>query len=285
MGHNSIQVKKIADALGAEVHGVDLSEPLDDDTFGAVRQAFTEHGVIFFRDQVLTPEQHKAFSRRFGPFGETPFVKTMDEHPEIIAVIKEASDHKVHNFGGSWHSDFSFQERPPMASMLYAREVPSFGGDTLWTSMYLAYETLSDGLKRTLDGMRVIHSGTRPYGTQGLFARGQGGKAMTVNPSADGDLEVSHPVVRTHPDSGRKALFVNSVYAIRFDGWTEAESKPLLDLLNSDSIRPEFTCRFRWAKGSLALWDNRCTQHFAINDYDGSRREMHRTTIAGERPV
>jgi taurine dioxygenase len=285
MGHNSIEVRPIAGALGAEVHGVDLSKPLDDATFGAVRQAFVEHSVIFFRDQVLTPETQKAFTRRFGPFGATPFVQTMPEHPEIIAVIKEASDVKVHNFGGGWHSDFSFQAAPPMASMLYAREVPAYGGDTLWTSMYLAYETLSDGLKRTLGGLRVIHSGTRSYGTQGLFARGQGGKAMTVHPSAEGDTEVSHPMVRTHPDSGRKALFVNGAYAIRFDGWTEAESKPLLDYLLAHAIRPEFTCRFRWAKGSLALWDNRCTQHFAINDYDGSRREMHRTTIAGERPV
>lgn len=285
MGHNSIEVRKIAGALGAEVSGVDLSKPLDDATFGALRQAFVEHCVIFFRDQRLTPETQKAFTRRFGPFGVTPFVKTLPEHPEIIAVVKEASDRKVHNFGGSWHSDFSFQETPPMASMLYAREVPPYGGDTLWTNMYLAYETLSDGLKRMLSGLRVIHSGTRSYGTQGLFARGQGGKAMTVNPSVEGDAEVSHPVVRTHPDSGRKALFINSVYAIRFDSWTEAESKPLLDHLNSHSIRPEFTCRFNWRKGSLALWDNRCTQHFAINDYDGSRREMHRTTIAGERPA
>jgi len=285
MGHNSIAVRKIAGALGAEVVGVDLSQPLDDDTYGAVRRAFVEHGVIFFRDQVLTPETQKRLTRRFGPFGATPFVKTLDGHPEIIAVVKEASDVRTHNFGGTWHSDFSFLEHPPLGSLLYAREVPPYGGDTMWTNMYLAYETLSPGLRRTLDGLRAIHSGRRSYGLDGLFARGQGGRSMSVNPDASGDAEVSHPVVRTHPESGRKALYVNAVYTIRFDGWTEAESQGLLGYLHAHCVRPEFTCQFTWAKGSLAMWDNRCTQHFAINDYDGRRREMHRTTIEGERPA
>ncbi|MPZ31571.1 MAG: taurine dioxygenase [Rhodospirillales bacterium] len=285
MGHNSIEVRKIAGALGAEVTGVDLSQPLDDDTYAAVRGAFVEHGVIFFRDQVLTPETHKRLSRCFGPFGETPFVKTMPGHPEIIAVIKEASDVKTHNFGGGWHSDFSFLERPPLGSLLYARDVPPYGGDTLWASMYLAYEELSDGLKQSLEGLKAVHSGRRSYGTQGLFASGGGVKAMTVVPSEAGDAEILHPVVRTHPESGRKALYINGVYTIRFEGWTEAESKPLLDYLQAHATRPEFTCRFRWSKGALAMWDNRCTQHNAINDYDGQRREMHRTTIEGERPV
>jgi len=282
--YETIRVRPIAGSCGAEIEGVDLSKPLGNHAFAEIRRAFVENAVIFFRGQELTPAQQEAFTLRFGPFGRTDFVKTLDDHPNIIAVIKEADERTPFNFGGTWHSDFSYQERPPMATILYGRDVPPHGGDTLFASMYLAYETLSDGLKKTLEGLRAVHSARRSYGSKGTYSRARL-KGMQISAGEEGDGEWEHPVIRTHPDSGRKALFVNQVYTIRFAGWTEAESKPLLDFLYAHSVRPEFTCRFRWEKGSLAMWDNRCLQHFALNDYHGFRREHHRTTLAGEVPA
>jgi len=282
-GYQLIEVRPIAGAIGAEIHGIDLSKPMSDALYAEVRRAFIEYQVVFFREQTLTPEQHKAFSRRFAPFSETPYVKPMDGHPEIIEIIREADETKKANFGGKWHSDFSFMEKPPMASLLYAREVPPYGGDTMWCSMYAAYEALSDGLKRQLDGMRIMHSAKRSYAPGGAYGDDDL-KSMRINASESALAEFPHPVVRVHPESGRKGLFVNPVYGIRFEDWTEEESAPLLDYLHEHCVRPEFVCRFTWRPGSLAFWDNRCTQHFAINDYKGFRRHMQRVTLAGDRP-
>jgi taurine dioxygenase len=284
-GYRRIGVSPISGALGADVEGVDLAQSLDEETFAEIERAFHAHQVIFFHGQNLTPEQHLAFTRRFGPLSRSPYIKHMDEHPYIIAVLKEANERGISAFGNAWHSDFSFLEEPPLGSVLYAREVPSHGGDTLFANMYTAYEALSPGLRRLLDGLRAMHAG-RPYGVGGVPEDLAVSRSIGIerdNPEAD--REVAHPVVRVHPATGRRALFVNSIYTTRFEGMTAAESKPLLDFLYAHATQPEFTCRLRWRQGDLAVWDNRCTLHYAINDYDGRRRLMHRTTVKGERPV
>ncbi len=286
MTNRNIKVSPIAGALGAEIHGVDLAKPLGNETFAEIRKAFDENLVIFFRDQKITPEQHLAFAGRFGAFDIHPFAAGLPDHPEVLPVIKEADD-SGSNFGGLWHSDVTFYERPPLGSVLYAHDVPAYGGDTMFANQYLAYESLSDGMKRMLDGMTAVHSATRVYGNTDTAVTkfGAGVKSMTVRTGDDADETMEHPVVRLIPETGRKALFINRSYTLRFSGWTEAESDPLIDYLCKHAIRPEFTCRFRWQKGSIAFWDNRCAQHNALNDYHGQRREMHRVTIVGERPM
>jgi alpha-ketoglutarate-dependent taurine dioxygenase len=270
-------------AVGAEISGVDLAR-LDDRAFAQIKQAFLDHLVLFFREQRLNPEQQVALTRRFGPVLRVPYVAHLAEHPDIIAVLKEAEERQVSTFGNAWHSDFSFLEEPPAGSLLYALETPAHGGDTLWANMYTAYETLSAGMRRMLDGLKAIHTG-KPYGVQG-GAGIRGSRSIQITRGdPEADREIAHPVVRTHPESGRKALFVNAIYTTRFEGMSEVESRPLLNFLFEHSTRPEFTCRFRWSNRTLAIWDNRCTLHYAVNDYDGYRRLLHRTTFAGERPV
>jgi taurine dioxygenase len=282
----ALDIRPVAGALGAEIFGVDLSRPLDNATIDAVIAAFHQHLVLFFRDQRLTPEQQLAFTRLFGPLMETPFVKPMDGYPMIVQVLKEADERKVSTFGNAWHSDFTSLEEPPLGSVLYALEVPAYGGDTLFANMYAAYDALSPGMKRMLNGLRAIYVG-KPYGTRhGPPKDLRTSRSIAIERNRpEADQEVSHPVVRTHPETGRKALFVNAIYTLRFADMTEAESRPLLEWLYQHVTQPEFTCRFRWSKGALALWDNRCTLHYAVNDYDGSRRLLHRTMIAGDRPV
>ncbi|MFO1014270.1 MAG: TauD/TfdA family dioxygenase [Caulobacteraceae bacterium] len=275
MGYKSIDIVRSAGALGAEIQGVDLSRDLDNETFDDIHQAFLDHQVIFFRDQNLTPDQHKAFGRRFGPLNIHPYVKGMEEHPEIMEIIKEPSD-KV-NFGGGWHSDMSFLPTPSIGSILYAVEVPPSGGDTLFASQISAYEALSPGLKATLEGLNAVHSSEREYSSQGQSAQKRG--SMTVA-EADGMIgEAIHPVVKIHPETGRKALYVNPAFTMRFEGWRARESKPLLDYLFDHCRYEAFTCRFRWEKGSVAFWDNRSVWHFALNDYPGQRRHMRRVTV------
>jgi taurine dioxygenase len=285
MAYQTITAEKLTGSVGAEIRGVDLSKPLSNSVADDLRRALVDHLVLFFRDQALTPEQQIRFSRLFGPLAQVPYVKPMDGYPEIIAVLKEADERKISTFGNAWHSDFSFLEEPPMASILYALEVPGHGGDTLWINMYDAYDALSDGMKRLLKGLRAMHSG-RPYGMAGVPKDLRVSRSIGIernNPEAD--RERAHPVVRLHPESGRKALFVNAIYTTRFEDMREAESRALLDTLYQHCLRPEFSCRFRWQNGSLAVWDNRCTMHYAVNDYDGSRRLLHRTQVMGERPI
>jgi taurine dioxygenase len=278
-----LDVRPISGALGAEVFGVDLAEPMGDNLFQAVRQAFLDHCVLFFRDQTLSTDQQKAFACRFGPLNIHPFVNPGAD-PEVLEVVKEPTER--YNFGGNWHSDVSFQSEPPLGSMLYALEAPSYGGDTLFLSMYRAYETLSDGMKRLLDGLTAIHSAAKPYGPDAeAYGFRRDLKTMKVRLSEDAQAaECEHPVVRTHPETGRKALFVSRTFTLRFKDMTEEETAPLLDFLVDHAVRPENMCRFRWTPGAVAFWDNRCTMHYAVNDYHGQRRHMRRVTVDGDRP-
>ncbi|MEQ9316993.1 MAG: TauD/TfdA family dioxygenase [Henriciella sp.] len=276
----SIEVKPISGALGAEISGVDLADDLSNETFDRVHQAFLDHHVIFFRNQQkLTPEKHKAFGRRFGTLNVHPYVKGMDSHPEIMEIIKEPEEKT--NFGGGWHTDMSFLEEPALGSILHAIEVPPYGGDTLWANQHMAYETLSEGLKQTLESLTAIHSAKGEYGPKGQSALGR--QSMETQEAPDAP-EFEHPVVRTHPETRRKALYVNPAFTMRFKGWTRRESRPLLNYLFEHCRREEFTCRFRWEAGSVAFWDNRSTWHFALNDYQGHRRHMRRVTVNGDRP-
>ena len=287
MNGGVIKVRPIASALGAEIHGIDLSEKLDDTTFATVRQALHDYLVIFFRNQTITPDQHLAFGRLFGEVETHAYAKGLPSHPEILPVIKEAED-RAANFGGIWHSDVAFHEIPPMGQILYALEVPEAGGDTIFVNMYRAYEALSDTMKELLYGMKAVHTGQRSYGvsnSQVTLRQEKFSKSMDVKVKEDASHEMVHPIVRTHPETGRKSLYVSAISIQRFDGMTKEESRPLLKFLKEHARRPEFTCQFRWKRHSIAFWDNRCTQHYALNDYHGHRREMHRVTIAGERPV
>lgn len=270
-----IQIKRLAGALGAEISGVDLSKDIDAATFDAIHRAYVQHQVIFFRDQTMTPEQHKRFGRRFGTLNIHPYVKGMAEHPEIMEIIKEPSDRL--NFGGGWHSDMSFLEKPSIGSILYALEVPEWGGDTLFASMTAAYDALSDGLKKTLEPLRAIHSASREYSPTGASAAKRA--SMSVS-EAEGQVgEFVHPMVKVHPETGRKALYVNPAFTLKIEGWTTRESKALLEYLFEHARFEAFTCRFRWEKGSVAFWDNRSVWHFALNDYPGQRRHMRRVTV------
>jgi alpha-ketoglutarate-dependent taurine dioxygenase len=276
--YRAIRVEPLAGALGAEITGVDLTSGLRDDVVAEIRRAWLEHLVVFFRDQVLGPDEFLAFARCIGEPVEYPFIKGIEGFPEIISVTK--LPHETVNFGGIWHSDTAYLERPPMATMLLAREVPPFGGDTMFSNMYAAYETLSPGMQRLLRGLRAENSSALAdvSKTREDRIRDQGWD--------DGQqYSAEHPVVRTHPETQREALYVNPAHASSFADMTYDESRPLLEYLFRHSTRPELTCRFRWRVGSLALWDNRCAMHNPINDYHGYRRVMHRITLAGDVPT
>ena len=278
MGTNALDIRPLSGALGAEILGIDLGHDLGDDTVAAIRTAWLEHLVIFFREQTLAPAEFLHVAGRFGEPVEYPFVKGLDGFPQITPVIK--LEHEKVNFGGLWHSDTAYLERPPMATMLIARETPPRGGDTLFANMYLAYETLSDGMKRMLDGLvggEFLRQGRRHQDARGPRPRQR-------KTDARQEYVAEHPVVRTHPETGRKALYANGGHALRFRDMSVEESAPLLNYLFSHATRPEFTCRFRWEPGSIALWDNRCTQHNPVNDYHGFRRVMHRVTLKGDVP-
>lgn len=272
-------VRRLSGALGAEVLGIDLRQAQSEQNRQALRQLWLQHKVLFFRDQHLDGAQYMHFARSIGTPIEYPFVKGLPDFPEIIEVKK--LEHETVNFGGIWHSDTTYLERPPMASMLLAREVPPQGGDTLFANMQMAYETLSAGLRRVLDGLRAVSSS----------AKADVSRTREDRIRSDGREDArrvyvaEHPVVRTHPETGQKSLFVNIAHTERFVGWTAEESAPLLSMLYAHLTRPEFTCRFSWAPGSIALWDNRCTQHNPVNDYHGYRRLMHRITLEGDVPA
>jgi taurine dioxygenase len=270
------QVRPISGAIGAEIHGVDIAQPLEDKVIAEIREAFLEYLVIFFRNQKLTPEQQVAFARRFGEPVEYPQLKGLPGCPLITPVIK--LEHERSNFGGIWHSDTTYLARPPMASMLYALETPPWGGDTLFANQYLAYETLSERFRRLLSGLTGVNTSTKAEVSK---TREDRLREAGVELKA---LVGEHPVVRTHPETGRKALYVNVGHTAHFRNMTVEESTPLLDYLFRHQVRPEFTCRFRWEPGSLAFWDNRCAQHNPVNDYHGYRRVMHRVSLAGDAP-
>ena len=275
-----IQVSPLAGSLGAEVAGVDLSRDLDNQTFDEIHRAFLAHHVLFFHDQQLTPQSQAAFGRRFGPLNRHPYVKPLPDAPDVFAIVKEPDD--VHHFGNGWHTDISYLEKPAYGTMLYAVEVPPYGGDTLFTNLHLAYEALSDGMKKMLGGLTGMFSNARTYGP-GAQRFKDGVKAMTVSQQAE-ISRVEHPLVRTHPETGRKALYFSELHLIGIKSMKDEEAAPILGYLAQHAARPEFVCRLRWRKGSLAFWDNRCTAHYAIDDFQGMRRAMHRVTIEGDRP-
>ena len=279
MSGDRITVVPIAGTIGAEIFGVDLSTDLTDDTVAAIRRALLEHLVVFFRDQELAPENLMAFAARFGQPVAYPFVKGLDGFPEITPILKREED--TVNFGGLWHSDTVYQQVPPMGTILYGIEIPPYGGDTEFANQYLAYETLSEPLRRFLDGLTAVHMSGK-----GAVQKTRAEMMKNAPSGLKGDeLMARHPAVRTHPETGRKALYVNIAHTMHFEGMTEEESAPILEFLFRHQVKAEFTCRFRWTKGAVAFWDNRCAQHNPINDYHGFRRLMHRVTLAGDVPI
>ena len=274
-----LEIQPIAGALGAELYGVDLGADLDDATIAEIRQALLDHCVIFFRDQEFDAAQHKALARRFGTIFIHPNYYGLQVDPEILEIRREPGDTKV--VGEDWHADTTMMAEPPMGAILYALEVPPYGGDTLFANQYLAYESLSEGMKRMLGGLRAVHSDRMVAGP----AVNHAGRSTKARADADWRETVNvHPVVRTHPETTRKLLYVNYSYTVGFEGMTEEESRPLLTYLMEHGNRPEFTCRFRWTKGAVAFWDNRCVKHLAVNDAQPFRRVMRRVQIAGDKP-
>jgi len=281
--YQHITVTPIAGALGAEIGNVDLAADNSQSVYDEIDRALLENLVIFFRDQEITPEQQLAFARRWGDLHQHPFMKGMDDYPDILEIKKLPTDKR--NFGGVWHSDQMFAPKPAMGTILLAKETPASGGDTLFANMYAAYDALSDGMKALVGKLKAVSSGDNfkqdggksrkeVYGQYHTMAVRDPGETSTVN---------AHPVARTHPKTGRKALYAGGHWR-HFEDMTEAESEPLIAYLRKHSTRPEFTCRFRWQPGSIAFWDNRCTQHFAIDDYPGQTRIMHRVTVCGDTP-
>jgi taurine dioxygenase len=272
-----LTVQPIAGSIGAEIGGVDLAGDLPDAVIAEIRRVWLDHGVVFFRDQELTPERYLAFAKRIGEPAEYPFVPGIDGHPQIIAVTK--LPHETVNFGGIWHSDTAYLDEPPMATMLLAREVPPAGGDTLFADQYAAHAALSPAMQELLAPLRAVNSSALAD-----VSKTREDRRRENGEVDDRVYEAVHPVVRTHPETGRKALYVNVAHTARFEGMTEEESRPLLQFLFQHQVRPELTCRFRWAVGSMAMWDNRCVQHNPVNDYHGHRRVMHRITLQGDVP-
>jgi taurine dioxygenase len=276
---SAIEIRPTSGTLGAEISGVDLSQDLDPSIVDKLKDAFHEHLVVFFRDQPISSSRFLTFAGLFGEVIPYPMLEGLDNYPKIVPVLKLPEE--TTNFGGIWHTDTAYLEIPPMGSILIARELPPTGGDTLWSNMYLAYETLSDGMKRMLGELTALNTSAK-----GAAAKTQGDQRKTAAIDEAGTtLEAVHPVVRTHPVTGRKALYVNFGHTTRFAGMTEAESAPILEYLFTHQARPEFTCRFSWREGDIAFWDNRATQHLPLNDYHGYKRLLHRITLAGDRPV
>ncbi len=266
--------------VGAEILGVDISSGLAANELDTIKATFSEHGLVFFRDQKLTETDHIELAGRFGKININRFFASNPDYPEIALVSKEPD--QLANIGGGWHTDHSYDREPALGSILVARELPLSGGDTWFTSMYKAYDSLSEGLKETLEGLSAVHSAKHIFGPQAGYDTA--GSASGRIGNADAALELEdpiHPVVISHPLSGRRALYVNAAFTLRFDGWTDEESAPLLAYLYGHAIADENVTHFKWENGSVAFWDNRATWHFAQNDYQGQRRVMHRITIDG----
>ena len=273
-----MKVKALSPALGAEVFGIDLSLPLDDVMIDDLRAIWLEYQMIVIRGQDLTPAKQLAFAKALGEPDIYPFLTGLDGFPMITEVLKK-EDETV-NFGGFWHSDTTYQKCPPMATLLYAKELPPLGGDTLFANQYAAFANLSAPLKNVLEKLRAVNAAGKKRVASTRSERLKE-SASGVNPDA---LAGIHPVVRTHPETGRKALFVNAAHTINFEGWSVEESQGLLEYLFTHQISPEFQCRLSWQVGDVAFWDNRCVQHYPLNDYHGHRRLLHRITLKGDTP-
>jgi taurine dioxygenase len=279
-----VEVKPRPEGLGAEVRGVDLARGLAGDDLAAVKAAFARHGVLWFPDQPLTHDQLEAFTRAFGDFGWDPYIAPLADRPHILEVRREP-DETASVFGGAWHSDWSFQETPPAATILHAKQVPPSGGDTLFADGRAAWDALSPAFQTMLKPLRAVHSAGRPYGAEGFYAKETGRVGMTILPSPEAEKTFTHPIARRHPVSGRTALFVNPVYTLGIEGMAEAESAAILGFLFRHMTDERFVYRHAWSPDMLTMWDNRCLLHNATGGYDGHRRVMHRTTVAGEQPV
>lgn len=278
--HGRIEVVPTGEALGAEIRGVDLSATMDDATFADIHAAWLEHLVLFFRDQRITPGDQARFARRFGELDTYPFVQPVEGHPEVIPIVKEPDG--LFNFGGAWHTDTTYTEKPPQATMLRAIEVPGEGGDTMFANMYAAWEKLPEPKKALLRRTQGVFTPSKVHGKQGYYSRAD--YPMTKAEELDPEFRVRHPVARTHPETGRTALYFSAPHMEGFTDMAEEESRELLGFLFEHATRRENTVRFQWRPDSIALWDNRCVQHYALNDYHGHRRVMHRVTIKGDRP-
>jgi len=277
-----MKITPLTGLIGAEVEGMDLKN-MDQNTFDWVEAAFSKHLVLCFRDQQLNPAELLALTHQLGGVGDTPYLGGLDDFPDVVAVIKEADEISPLTFGAGWHTDFTFQQQPPSRTLLYAVDTPATGGDTLYANLYAAYDALSDGLKASLSQMRAVHSAVRSYGPKATLKNQL--ENMTITNEIREPDTMSHPVIRLHPITKRPALWVNPTYTIRFADMTEKESAPLLLYLNQLAVSPSYSCRVTWKPRTLTMWDNRCTQHCATSDYPGKRREMWRTTVAGEQPL
>ena len=275
----ALQVDPVAGALGATVTGLDFTEVSESGQLDGVRTALADHLVVFLPDQHLELDDLERITDLLGGRDATPFVSPLEDRPFVIRVIKEPDDQL--NFANAWHSDLSYLPEPPAYTLLHASEVPSFGGDTVWSNQYMAFETLSRGLKETLVGLRAVHSAGMAYGTGGFLDKVKDLTSMAIAPSPDAYAEHGHPAVLEHPVTHRGALYLNPVYTTRFEGWNPVESQELLGHIYRHATNENFTCRLRWARHTLAIWDNRCTMHNALNDYPGERREMFRTSVKG----
>lgn len=275
-------IRPLTGLIGAEITDLNLNN-MNEASIEALDNALAQHLVLCIRDQSLTPSDLVDITDRLGGPGETPYLTGLEEYPDVVPVIKEANENSPHTFGAGWHTDFTFQATPPAKTLLYAVDTPNAGGDTLYANLYAAYDSLSDGMKAALTSLKAVHSATRSYGPQATL-KNHLENMMINNDDQEPDTQL-HPVVCMHPVTKRPALWINPTYTIRFENMTQAESKPLLDYLNQLIVSPQFCCRVRWQSGTLTLWDNRCTQHCATSDYQGHRREMWRTTVAGETPT
>ena len=280
----SLIVKANDNGFGAAIEGLELREGLSAEAVEEVRNAWLAHQVVFFPNQPLEHLELEAFTRAFGDFGDDPYVAPIDAHEHILEVRREP-DEAVSPFGGSWHSDWSFQETPPAATILHAKIVPPIGGNTLYADGIAAYESLSDAMQSELNELQAVHSARRPYSHEGYQASGGPDRSMTILPDDKAWATQLHPVVRTHPESGRKALWVNPVYTLSIHEMTEPESNRLLEHLFSHALSEQFVYSHGWQANMLTMWDNRSVQHCATGGYDGHRRVMHRTTVAGDQPV
>lgn len=274
-----MQVEPLTNRIGAVVTGIDLAQGIDASTVANLRAVWLKHLVIFIRGQQLTPEQQMAFARQIGEPDTYPFLQGIPGFPQITEVLKK--ENETVNFGGVWHTDTSYQRCPPMATLLYAIDIPPSGGDTLFSNQYAAFDALSDGLAMTLSDMRAL---SRAGNKVVSATRASRIEEQGTNTQADA-MQADHPVVRIHPETGKRSLYISPAHTTQFVGWTERESATLLNMLFNKQSQPEITCRFRWQKGDLALWDNRCALHYPVNDYHGHRRLLHRITLKGDQPA
>ena len=285
MAYQTMDVRPLAGALGAEIYGANLKDRDDSPMWPELRQAFLEYRVIAVRGQDLSAEDLMRVGGKFGEPSYYPFAKGLEGYPYITDVIKEPADKNV--FGGDWHTDTMYLEKPPRATLLYALQTPVTGGDTLFVNTTAAYDALSPGMKKLIEGLRGVANGGLKYRKTGSRAAHFAGVSSIQGQNVDkaDAFEATHPIVRTHPDTGKKALYVTSLHTLRFDGFTEEESRPLINYLNNHCIQPHFSCRVRWEPGQLTIWDNRTTLHHAISDYPSERRHMRRLTVGPEVPV